>query len=73
MPASWILEMNDFSNSKSPCHPADSNQVLAQADSRIGRRCGLNGFKAATMVAILDIKQNRFSDSKSPCCPNAFH
>ena len=41
-----------FSNSKSPCHPDASHQVSAQNDFLFGRRCGLKNFK---MAASLDI------------------
>ena len=35
-PPSWILELNDFSNSETPCHPDASNQVSAQFDLGLG-------------------------------------
>ena len=38
---SWILELNQFSNSKSPCHPNASHQVWAQSDLPLGSRHGL--------------------------------
>ena len=52
---SWILEWNQFSNSKSPRHLNASNQGWAQSDI-FGSRHGLKIFKAATMRAILDIR-----------------
>ena len=53
---SWIFEWNEFSNSKPPCHPNASHQVLAQSDLLIG----LKIFKMATMAAILDIGMEQF-------------
>ena len=50
----WILELNDFSDSESPCHPEASHQVLTRSDLRFGR-FGLKNFKMAAMAAILDI------------------
>ena len=32
-----------------------SNQVLAQSDLRVGRRCHLKNFKMAAVAALLDI------------------
>ena len=54
---SWILEWNQFSNSKSPCHLNASNQGWAQS---FGSRHGLKIFKAATIGAILGIRMERF-------------
>ena len=51
---SWILELNEFSNSISPCHPNASQQVWAQSDLPFGSRRCLKIFKMATVVAILD-------------------
>ena len=57
---SWILELNPFSNSKSPCHPNASHQVWAQSNLPSGSRHGLKTFKMATMRAIMDIGTERF-------------
>ena len=57
---SWILERNQFSNSKSPCHPNASYQVWAQADLPFGSGHGLKIFKMATVAAILDIETEWF-------------
>ena len=54
---SWISERNKFSNFESLCHCDASNQVSAQSDLRIGRRCRLNNFK---MAAILEIGKEGF-------------
>ena len=70
---SWILEWNQFSNSKSPCHPNASNQGWAQSDLPFGSRHGLKIYKMATMGAILDIRMEWFSNSKSLRCSNASH
>ena len=51
----WILEWNQFSNSKSPCYPNASHQGWAQSNLPFGSRHGLKIFKMATMVTILDI------------------
>ena len=51
---SWILEWNDFSNSKPPCGPSAIHQVWAQSDLGFGNRCSFKIFKMATQVAILD-------------------
>ena len=53
---SWILEHNEFSNSKSPCHTNASHQLLAQSDIPFRSRHGLKVFKMAIMVVILDIR-----------------
>ena len=42
---SWILERNQFSNSKSPCHPNASHQVWAQSNLPLVSRHGLKIFK----------------------------
>ena len=55
-PPSWILKPNEFSNSKSPCHPNVSCQVWAQSDIPFWSRRGLKIFKMATVAAILDIR-----------------
>ena len=52
---SGIVELTDFSNSESPCHPDASHQVSAQSDLRFERKCGLKNFKMAIVAAILDI------------------
>ena len=62
---SWILERNEFSNSKSPLpsphpHPNASHQVWAQSDLWFMSRCGLKIFKKPTVVAILYIIKKRF-------------
>ena len=62
---SWTLEWNQFSNSKSPCHPNTSPKVWVQSDLPFGSRHGSKIFKMATLEAILDIKQNDFSNSES--------
>ena len=63
---SWILELNDFSNSESLFHPDASHQVSAQSDLLFGRRCGLKNFKVAAMAVILDLEKNNFSNSEFP-------
>ena len=68
-PPSWILELNNLSNSDSPGHPNTSHQVSAQSNFWFGRRCGLKNFK----MAIILEEQYDSSNSESPCCPNASH
>ena len=57
---SWLLELNDFSNSESLCHCDASHQFLAQSNLRFGKRCRLKNSKMVTMAAILDIGTERF-------------
>ena len=57
---SWILDWNQFSNSKSPCYPNASHQGWAQWDLPFQSRHGLKIFKMATMGAILDIRMDGF-------------
>ena len=65
---SWILERNEFSNSKSLSHPNASHQVQAQSDLQFGSRRRLKIFKMATVAAkimttvaaILDIEAELF-------------
>ena len=53
---SWISQQNGFSNSKAPCRPNASHQVLPQSDLPLGSRWGLKIFKMATLGTILDIR-----------------
>ena len=57
---SWILEWNQSSNSKSPCHPNASHQGWTQSDLPFRSRHGLKIFKMATIGAILDIRMEKF-------------
>ena len=54
------IERNDFSNSESLCLSNTSSQVSAQSDFWFGRQ-RLKTFKTASMVAIMDIKQNNLA------------
>ena len=45
-------ELDDFSNSESPCHPNAFHQVFAQSDLWFERRCGLKDFKIAAILEI---------------------
>ena len=58
--SSWILERNEFGNSKSPRLPNASHQVWTQSDLPFGSRRGLKIFKMATVAAILDSGTERF-------------
>ena len=73
--ARWpsILELNRYSNSKSPFHPNASHQLWAQSDLPFGSRCGLKTYKMATMADILDIGRNDFRNSESLCYSDASH
>ena len=57
---SWILEQNDFRNSKSPCSTNASHKVLAQSNLGFGSRCGFKIFKMATQSEILENGTERF-------------
>ena len=57
---------NWICNSESSFHPYVSHQVSAQSDLPLGRRCDLNNFKMAVIVAILDIGTDDFSNSEFP-------
>ena len=59
MAAILDTETEQFSNSKSQCHPDASHQVSAQSDLLFGRY-GLKNFKMTTMAAILVIETERF-------------
>ena len=71
-PPSWILEWNQFSNSKSSMSP-QCFQGWVQSDLPFGSRHGLKIFKMATMGAILDIRTSDLSNSESLCCSDASH
>ena len=62
---SWILEWNEFSNSKSPCHSNASNQGW---DLPFGSRHGLKIFKRPPWGASWISEWNDFSNSESLCC-----
>ena len=66
---SWILEQNQFSNSKSPCHPNASHQVWTQSDLPFGSRHGLKISRWPFWI----LEQNDFSNSESLCCSDASH
>ena len=53
---SYVLEVNTFSNSESPCH------FNTQSDLWFGRRCGLKNFKMAVLPSWIS-EQNDFSNS----------
>ena len=73
---SWILERNQFSNSKSPCYPNASYQGWVHSDKRFRSRLGLKIFKMATLGAILDIGTEQFKQfwisMLLQCCPSSF-
>ena len=50
---SWLSELNDFRNSKSPCGPNASHQIWAQSYLEFWSRCGFKIFKIAAQAAIL--------------------
>ena len=60
---SWISEQNNFSNSESLCCSNTSDQISAQSDLWLGRRCWLSWIS----------EPNDFSNSDLPCCHNASH
>ena len=47
-----ISEQNNFDNSKSPCGPNASHQVLAQSDLGFRSKCGFRSFKMEAQGAI---------------------
>ena len=71
---SWILEQNEFRNSKAPCHPNTSHQVWAQSNLPFGIRHGLKIFKMATVI--LDIRAEQFQQFRISmllqCLPLSF-
>ena len=72
---SWILEQNDFSNSKSPCGPSASHQVWVQSDFGFGNRCSFKIFKKAAQRPPWTAKRNNLSNSESlslQCLPSSF-
>ena len=64
----WILEWNQFSNSKSPCHPNASFQIWAQSYLQFGSRHGLKILKSATLGPSWISERNNFL-----CCSDASH
>ena len=69
----WLLEWNEFSISKSPCHPNASHHVWAQSHLPCWSRRGLKIFKMATMAASWILERNDFSNSESLCCSDTSH
>ena len=73
---SWKSELNDFSNSKSPCGPNASHQDWAQSDLGFGSRCGFKIFQMAALVAILDSQTELFKQfwisMSLRCLPSSF-
>ena len=63
---SWILELNDLNNSKSPCHPDASRQVLAQSDLRFLEEMWFEEIQNDRHRPPWISEQNDFSNSESP-------
>ena len=72
---SWILELNDSSNSKSRCGPNASHQVWAQSD-RVRERMWFQDFQDARQAAILDSQTEWFKQfwisMSLRCLPSKF-
>ena len=70
---SWLLEWNQFINSKSPCHPNASLQAWAQFWLIVQEQTWFEEFQDGHHGVLLDIRTEQFLHSKSLCYSNASH